>query len=269
MTNVMNTIKGIFIKVFKIDEEIARLKNLNNGLLTEKTALQQSFSEQLLQKETEIVTLREQLQIPSPRQEYYDNKWKKSPIQYSAQFGLLRDVRTFIPDDSSILMRFVKSKSLDKGTDDEKALKILKFVKSWVSYTGDSSTHNSNEFWQHPEETIQTRKGDCEDGAMLIKSLCNLSGIPDYKVKVCAGWVKTSDGKGGHAYSIYLRDDDTWCILDWCYYYTSVSIDRRIEHKEDDRYNPIENSIWWTFNHKFGYAQTSTEIVGDEFKKDD
>jgi intein/homing endonuclease len=59
---------------------------------------------------------------------------------------------------------------------------------------------------------------NCEDGAILITSLCIAAGIPEWRVKVAAGYVQSSPTapQGGHAYNIYLAEDGNWRILDWC-----------------------------------------------------
>jgi len=59
---------------------------------------------------------------------------------------------------------------------------------------------------------------NCEDGAILITSLCIAANIPAWRVKVAAGYVQSAPTapQGGHAYCIYLADDGDWRILDWC-----------------------------------------------------
>jgi predicted transglutaminase-like cysteine proteinase len=216
--------------------------------------------QEIADQESQINDLIKEYVKPDIRAEAYNSKWTKNELVYRAQGKIDRDPRTLIPAQSHILQPLIKKFT---GTDDEKALAILKWVYRNIIYDEDVDTHNVSEFWQHPEETFQTKIGDCEDGALLVKALCNLAGIPDYKVKICAGWVKTDSGRGGHCYPIYLRDDDTWCILDWCYYYDSKPINERIEHKVDLRYQ----DIWWTFTQEFTFAQTSTALSGNEFKK--
>ena len=258
----MEKIEEFLINFFGFKEKLDEAINLNKALIQEKEELKESFDYQIEELQEDIDNLNLLIDIPDERETYYTEKWKHSPITYKAQYGLLRDVRTFLPKDSCILMEKVKRNNLDLGTDDEKVLKILKYVHKVIKYTGDNSTHNVNEFWQHPEETIQSGKGDCEDMSLLIKALCNLAGVPDYKVKVCAGWVEYGSGTCGHCYCIYLRDNDTWCVLDGCYYYTTTAISKRIEHKEDTKYNPKPGSIWWTFTQKYSYAQRDTAVLG-------
>lgn len=146
------------------------------------------------------------------RAEGWTQRWKQKPVIYNAQYGRPRDVRTFIFDKSYILEDVVKDAKLVGKDDDETMYKILMFVMSNLKYTGDEKTKGQKEFWQNPEDTITLMKGDCEDGAIMIKSLSLVAGVPDYKVRIAAGMVKG----GGHAYVLYLRDDDTQAVLDWC-----------------------------------------------------
>lgn len=192
------------------------------------------------------------------RAEYWNNKWPRNEITYSARWDnatrYKMDVRHMILNKSHVLRHTARQFT---GSDDEKAIDILKFVKNNLVYVSDSYNYNQAEYWQHPEITAQKSTGDCEDGALLIASLMRLSGIPAYKLKVCAGWVKSGDGRGGHAYVIYLADDDEWYVLDWCYY-GNESIDnfKKVPHKHNDKYQ----EIWWTFNDEYTWAQKSTKL---------
>lgn len=99
----------------------------------------------------------------------------------------------------------------------------------------------------------------CEDGGILLASLMRCAGIPSYRVKLCAGWVKTDKGQEGHAYVIYLADDDEWYVLDWCYWPNeSVKNFLKLKHnKQTSKYK----EIWWTANDEFTWAQTNTEVI--------
>lgn len=162
------------------------------------------------------------------------------------------DVRNLVVNKSSVLNPILTEKTYDG-----KALAILKLVKKRITYKSDKHTYNAAEYWQHPELTWQKGIWDCEDGALLIASLMRMVGIPAYRVKVCAGWVETKGGRGGHAYVIYLADNNEWYVLDWCYYGNeSISNFLVTPHKS----NPKYQEIWWTFNDKYTWAQKSTML---------
>jgi predicted transglutaminase-like cysteine proteinase len=126
-----------------------------------------------------------------------------------------------------------------------------------IKYKSDDKNYKLAEFWQHPEVTLQKGTGDCEDGALLLISLMRCAGIPAYRCKLCAGWVKTRTGRGGHAYVIYLANDDNWYTLDWCYWPgDSVKNFRQESHEKNKKYQ----QIWWTVNDEFSWAQKSVEL---------
>jgi len=191
----------------------------------------------------------------SEEAQFWNNKWKKNKVIYRAQDGLKRDVRNIIFSKSYILEP--ESAKLRKSNHDDTMLAILKAVKKRLRYTDDNTTHDQPEYWQSPEETWQTKKGDCEDGALLILSLGLMCGVPAYKLKLCAGWVINNGVKTGHAYCIYLSDGQ-WFILDWCYWYSdSIRNFKKVPHKKQaTKYK----DIWWTANNQYTWAQKSTEL---------
>ena len=188
------------------------------------------------------------------RARYWNNKWPQAPIIYNAQYGRPRDVRTFLFTRSHILEQTIERCKLRGKNDDSTMYKILMFVIDFLKYTGDKETKGQAEFWQNPEDTLMSGRGDCEDGAILIKSLALVAGIRDYKLKVAAGNVKG----GGHAYCIYLRDDDTWCILDWCYWPNKLPISERKKWSDEENYY----DIWFTFNAKLTFASGQKSYGG-------
>ena len=82
-----------------------------------------------------------------------------------------------------------------------------------------------------------------------------VAGIPAYKRKVCAGYVQhpsDSSKQAGHAYAIYLREDNEWIPLDWCYWANKTSsLDKFTIHNEDKHYK----DIWFTFNEEYSWSQ--------------
>lgn len=86
----------------------------------------------------------------------------------------------------------------------------------------------------------------CEDGALLIKSLSLVAGVPDWKVRVCAGHVKG----GGHAYCTYVRDNDTQCVMDWCYWPNQLPVNSRPNFKDEKNYY----EIWFSWTREYTFA---------------
>jgi len=170
------------------------------------------------------------------------------------------DVRNLILTRSHILDPVVASQANKNAAGDNydgMALALLNFVIKNVTYKSDSSVYDKPEFWQHPEITLQMGIGDCEDGAILLASLMRVAGIPAYRVKLCAGWVKSGGGQEGHAYVIYLADDNNWYTLDWCYWPDASKFNyKKSPHENNTDYK----EIWWTANDENSWAQKTTNV---------
>jgi len=192
--------------------------------------------------------------------DYWDAKWPKNQVLYSARGQYKMDIRNLILTRSYLLDRVVLINANKDGTGtnyDEMALNLFRFVKSSITYDTDDNMYAQPEFWQHPEITHQMRKGDCEDGALLLASLLRVAGIPAYRVKVCAGWVKSKKGTEGHAYVIYLADDNKWYTLDWCYWPDASDFNfKKNSHETNSDYQ----DIWWTANDENTWAQTQVTV---------
>ena len=189
--------------------------------------------------------------LDKKREKQWRSMFAKHPVIYRAQNGNPRDVRTFLFDDSYILKLYVDHYNL-VGIDDEDTMRrILLWVMDHLVYVGDETTKGQREFWQNPEDTIITLRGDCEDGAILIKSLALVAGVPDWKVKILAGNVVG----GGHAYCTFIRYDDVQVILDWCYWPNRLRIAERPRRQDEENY--LE--VWFSWDKKYSYVPKPTE----------
>jgi len=184
------------------------------------------------------------------REKEWNNRFPKKPVIYNAQYDRPRDPRTFVFDKSYILESIIKNYGLSSKDDNTTILSCLTFVQSFIKYAGDRKTKGQDEFWQNPEDTVTLQKGDCEDGAILIKSLSLVAGVPDWKVRICAGHVKG----GGHAYCTYVRDDDTQCIMDWCYWPNRLPVNERRSLKDEKNYY----EVWFSWTRKYTFAPQRT-----------
>ena len=116
------------------------------------------------------------------------------------------------------------------GTRDQKMLQIFKWVKDNIVYEIDSKRFKVTEKWQTIDETITFKRGDCEDGAILLFALARLNKISSAQVKVCTGTVKLSNGStAGHCWLEYMPDEffGEWYTLDWCYYPNDLEFKNR------------------------------------------
>lgn len=132
------------------------------------------------------------------------------------------------------------------GSNDEKALKALKWVRDNIVYTSDTSQFKHSEEWLFAHETIKIRTGDCEDGAILIANIMLKSGVPSFRIRLNAGSVEG----GGHCWVTYLRESDNqWIILDWCYWYNPNG---NLYHDAEKYY-----SIWFSWNTQYIFPDES------------
>lgn len=187
---------------------------------------------------------------PNALEEKENSKYPKTSITYAGRAlwnkmtNYKMDVKTFLNPSDCILEPIAKG---FKGTDDQKALKALKWVINNVTYTGDDVL-GMNEFWQYPIETYYRKRGDCEDGAMLLHQLCLLSGIPYWKLRMTAG----DTPYGGHAYlTYYYTQGDYWVSLDWCYYPSIAAISKRKRYSEDKLYG----GVWFSWNLLYAFSE--------------
>jgi len=200
--------------------------------------------------------------------EYWDNKYEKAPILYGGRThktkndSIAIDVTQFVSPNDVILQEIVKKYKLKRETLNATALEVQRWVVKFMNYVGDEKTSGVPEFWQFAFEAVQSGTGDCEDGAILMANLLINAGIPVWRVKVGAGYVRESPTapQGGHAYCLYLSDDPTdekklsWKILDWCYYEdSSVSIENKPKAK-DGGYKGCYGDVWFTFNSEYSWA---------------
>lgn len=209
-------------------------------------------------------------------QNYWDSKWPKAPIVYKGR-SLMKskipigiDVRDFITSNDNLVLDVINRFGLKKASLNETALAVQRWVVKFLSYKYDEDSSDCEEFWMFPFETLQGKIGDCEDGAILIATLCIAAGIPAWRIKVAAGNVQDSPTapEGGHAYCIYLADrvDQpeklAWVILDWCYYEdSSWPIEKRPLAKNGG-YKNCYKDTWFTFNNQFSWNQTALSIDG-------
>lgn len=183
------------------------------------------------------------------RKKMWESKFEVHPVVYNAQDKKPRDIRNFIFSRSYILEDVIYRYKLKGVDDNDTMLKCCLFVQDRIKYVSDSKSRSQTEYWQNPEDTVARKTGDCEDGAILMKSLTLIAGVPDWKVKIVAGHVKG----GGHAYCTYITDDDRQVIMDWCYWPTRVNFSGRKTIKEDDRYG----EVWFSFNYRNTYSGKS------------
>jgi hypothetical protein len=126
---------------------------------------------------------------------------------------------------ATALDRIIKLNGLKGSNDDITVVRCLRWVKRTITYTSDSVQYKDLEYWANVEETLKSKKGDCEDGAALLFCLCRRAGVSGKKLFLTAGSV---DG-GGHSWIRYVSENYPFVAypLDWCYWYNGLNISRR------------------------------------------
>lgn len=216
-----------------------------------------------LRKQVEVCKLEAELQNIASNlmsENWWNGRWRKNRSTYQIQPGRFVDVRTVFAIDigGEVKLRKVAT-SWERYGADVIALKALKYVIKRTTYQDDQVTNKTPEYWQDAKTTHYIKKGDCEDGAILILKLMQLAGVPAWRRKLCAGYVKWSKTAplGGHAYAIYLADDNKWYVLDWCYFpnnslrYFKVRPHSKISYYGD---------IWFTCNEQFSWGQKDFKL---------
>ena len=241
---MVNLKEWLFKTLFKkkdMDMEIIRLHNEDLNYMLEVCRNKLNSIEKLTDREIESMKLEEEL----------NSKYPKKLITYKGRFipkyGICGvDVRNFFSNPESQEISFVKVwKDLP---DDDKAFKCLEWIIDNITYVSDKKEFDMEEYWCFAYELLKTRKGDCDDGAILLSNLMASCGIPYWKVRLTCG--DTPDG--GHAYVTYYRESDkTWVNLDWCYYPSKKLIKERLNYKEEKQYG----DVWFSWNRKYSFSK--------------
>lgn len=197
--------------------------------------------------------------FPSVWGVYWNKKFGGTGVlKYKAETGKEAvDVRTLLKDSIEV-QKWTENNIIHSWDDDKKALECLRLVMNNIAYVSDSKKYGKPERWQTPLETFHLGTGDCEDGALLMMKLMQYAGIPDWRRKICCGWVNTPQGRTGHAYVIYLADDFQWFVLDWCYWaMSSIEAFKKKPQNKRKEYG----DIWWTFNETYCWANQHDTII--------
>jgi hypothetical protein len=188
--NIKQTLKPIAGSYFGFDLEIQILQNKIKTLTetnSEKDLQLKSILDSDLTKTEKINSLQlilDTLEKEKAFENYITNKIPKEDRTYLRQetdgtYGV--DVRNFFMiNDASIPI-------VTGTTNDIKALEGLKKVRSICSYTGDKGLYGFDEYWAYAYQTLKRKKGDCEDGAILLANILVKSGVPWCRVRICAG----------------------------------------------------------------------------------
>ena len=241
-----------------IDDILASDGNIKEIIEKDEKEIIQSLkdtNEDLIERISVLSEIVDGYEGGNEKEEYHNNKYMKTNINYSRHEtdGIYNiDIRNYFQTyDNSI--------PIMKGeSDDVKAYKSLVWVRQHVKYKADKETYGYSEYWAYPYQTIKRGIGDCEDGAILMANIMIRSGIPYWKIRLCAGTVYKKDGSeaGGHAYlTYYCESKDRWVTLDWCFYPTNSLIENRPDYKNEIIYG--NGKVWFSWNQRFCFAKST------------
>lgn len=220
------------------------LTNENKSLRRENNKLSSSIEEVQLELSNTVEKLNRREK--EEKLELYWNTKREATNSYRYNGRVFEnnripiDVRIFFTDYNNLLPSFTS------GTNDEKAYNALRWVIQYIRYTTDAKQFDSAEHWLFPFETLQSRKGDCEDGGIVLANIMLNSGIPYWRIRLNAGDVKG----GGHCWVTYLRESDNkWVVLDWCYW-SKDSIEGLLWEDAENYFD-----IWFSWNIKHIFAR--------------
>ncbi len=213
-------------------------KNLNSEIV-ENSSLTKKVSElqSLISGETD------------ENEVYWNSRYPKQDISYWRQEkdGEYKiDVRCFFQKD-------YQTSLVQGNSNDEKAFNAQKWVYDNITYLPDKINYGFDEFWAYAYQTLKRKKGDCEDGAILMANMLIMSGVPYWRIRLNAGDVLG----GAHVYVTYCREtDNQWVVLDWCYDTTFVPIATRALHRDVQDYY----GIWFSWNNRYSFGKMDTML---------
>lgn len=188
------------------------------------------------------------------QEHFWNSKYPKCvvilPLGYMPITGLYNvDIRAFCVNPNIHELQEIVKDIKNFDCDDQKALACLNWVIDNFTYTSDKAQFGLPEYWMMPSEALLTRKGDCDDGAILLRNLMRASGIADWKIRLTAGAVHTGEG---HCYvTYYVEKRGYWVSLDWCYHPSRLKVSERPDYKE----SKIYGEVWWSWNEKFTFMK--------------
>jgi len=254
---INNWIKGIIkLAEFKRDNSELFDEVVNSPIpLKEFIEMDEKKTIESLKTQNNALKIELQKYLPNPSEEYWNNKYPKTNINYlrhEIDGNYEVDVRDFFQIYDNRIPTVAGNK------DDTKAFNALMWVRKNIEYVPDKTNYGYPEYWAYPYQTLKRGSGDCEDGSILLANIMVKSGIPYWKVRLCAADVYNRKGEylGGHCYvTYYYEDGNRWVSLDWCFYPNSLTIDKRPDYKDEMIYG--NGRVWFSWNMKYAFAKST------------
>jgi len=147
---------------------------------------------------------------------HWDSKREyKEIIVNKRKNGEKVNVCDFIKPNDTVIAQDVDENNLhiiNQCTCDSQVLNIYKRAGHGLFYRSDLELYGQSEYWAFPAEVREKNNaGDCEDMAHVIASYFEAAGLSYWRYAVCTG---TANIGIGHSTIYYLRDNNSWCLLD-------------------------------------------------------
>lgn len=174
------------------------------------------------------------------------------------------DPRIFITVNDPVVKAQVEEVTRLCTSMEEKQLAVFEYVRKEIEYVTEGNPKKWSypqpylqykfDFWQFPRETIEWRKGDCEDQSILLCTMMRAAGVSASNVRVVVGIIYGDGGSGGHAW-VEFKMGDTWYVLE-----STVSYLNYIE--QSVYYNLFSPDVLGWFNDEEYYEEEIPEIGG-------
>jgi hypothetical protein len=226
------------------------IKEIARWILKDEISETQSIS---LEFQKQNVLLRSELadlKIGDVLEDQYNNKYPKtdrSVYKTIADRSILLDARCFVGNQKNMKL------PIFSGTDDEIVEQAQEWIIKNISYVSDQSQFATNEYWEFSYETLTRKKGDCEDGAILLYDILRANNIPSWKIRINIGYaVNPNNGSQGmHGYvTYYSQENAKWIAVDWCWFPDTGLIKDRPEYKDNAMYGDIS----YSFNEEYCWS---------------
>lgn len=217
-------------------------------------------------KEKTIKALLKGEEKMDPNERYWNEKYPKVKRYYNGFHDSKGkcysiDIRVYLTAKDQRILDL--GKILMASTCNETMLSIQKWVIKNIKYTPDKTQYGVDEYWAFPFQTLMNKKGDCDDGAILMYTLGESAGIPYWRMRCAAADVYDPRGEsvGGHAFLTYLPDEELfkapkqqdWKAVDWCFHASTQPFKNRPNYKSEIIYG--QGKVWFSWNSKYVYAK--------------
>ncbi|MBU7014974.1 MAG: lasso peptide biosynthesis protein [Theionarchaea archaeon] len=236
-------------KSVSITEETQRVRG---EITSAESGLQQT--EQKIAETEDLIPVEQQEQA-GLRQQIDELDSQESVLESEIDLQkriLTKDPRVLITTDDPVVIAKVEEVTRLCRTTEEKQQAIFEYVRKEIEYVTEGNPKEWKypkeflafkfDFWQLPRETIEWRKGDCEDRSILLCTMMRIAGVPASNVKVVLGVIHYSGGMSGHAW-IEFEMGGTWYALE-----STCPTCNYIE--KDLYYSYFNPDLWGWFNDK-------------------